>query len=107
MAAGLGAGYRFKLLLDFFHTEDWFETIDVFANYLRLEEKFIGKTYTGYGLTTNYGLHKRSSASYFYGGKFSYNVAAVTRPAITNESKGDRSLSIGWLSFAFELGFFF
>lgn len=107
MAFGLGVGYRFKLLLDFYETEDVFETVDVFVNALQLDESFIDETYRGYGLTASYGLHKRSSTSYFYGGKFSYNVASVTREAIANESKSSRSLALGWLSLAFELGFFY
>lgn len=107
MAAGLGVGYRFKLLLDFLETEDWFESIDVFVNGMQLDETFIQKKYRGYGLTTNYGLHKRSSTSYFYGGKVSYNLASVTREAIGDEKKSERSLTLGWLSLAFELGFFY
>ncbi len=107
MAAGLGVGYRFKLLLDFFETEDMFESVDVFVNGLRLNESFIDQEYQGYGLTTNYGLHKRSSTSFFYGGKLSYNVASVTRDAIGEEKKSERSLALGWLSLAFELGFFY
>jgi hypothetical protein len=104
---GLGAAYRFKLLLDFFETEDVFEMVEVFANGLLLNESYIDQTYRGYGLTTNYGLHKRSGTSFFYGLKFSYNVGRVSRKALGNEGRDDRSLSIGWLSAAFELGFFY
>lgn len=107
MAFGLGVGYRFKLLLDFFETEDVFENVDVFVNALQLNETFIDQKYQGYGLTANYGIHKRSSTSFFYGGKISYNVASVTRDAIGEESKSERSLALGWLSFALEMGFFF
>jgi hypothetical protein len=107
MGLGLGVGYRFKLLMDFFETEDVFENIDVFVNSIQLNESFIDESYRGYGLSTNYGIHKRSDTSYFYGGKISYNVASVTREAIGNESKSDRSLALGWLSLAFELGFFY
>ena len=107
MGAGLGMSYRFKLLLDFWNTEDVFETVDVFANYLMLNEKFIDKSYMGWGLTTSYGIHKRSGTSFFYGGKISYNLATVTREAINNESRSDRTLALGWLSVALELGVFF
>lgn len=107
MGAGLGMSYRFKLLLDFWNTEDVFETIDVFANYIILNEKHIDQSYKGYGLTANYGLHKRAGTSFFWGGKLSYNVASVTREAINNEKKEDRSLTLGWLSVALELGVFF
>jgi hypothetical protein len=104
---GPGVGYRFKLLLDFFQTEDTFESVDVFLNSIQLDESFIKQKYQGYGLTTSYGLHKRTQTTYFYGGKFSYHVASVTRAAISNESKSERSLSLGWLSIAFDFGFFF
>lgn len=107
MGAGLGAGYRFKLLLDFFETEDVFEFIDVYANYMELNESFIEQKYRGWGLTTNYGIHKRSSTSFFYGGKLSYNIASVTRAALGDEKKSDRSLSLGWLALGFEIGFFY
>lgn len=107
MAFGLGVGYRFKLLLDFWPTEDVFESVDVFVNALQVKDDFINENYQGYGLTTSYGIHKRSSNSFFYGGKFSYNLASVTRKQIAEESKTDRSLSLGWLSFAFELGMFY
>ena len=107
MGIGLGVGYRFKFFLDFFETEDVFESVDVFINGIQFDESFIDQKYRGYGLTTNYGIHKRSSTNYFYGGKLSYNVATVTREALGNESKDDRSLALGWLSLAFELGFFF
>lgn len=107
MGAGLGMSYRFKLLADFWNAQDIFETIDVFANYLVLNEKHINKSYMGYGLTTQYGIHKRSGTSYFYGGKISYHVASVTREAINDEAKADRSLTLGWLSLALELGVYF
>lgn len=107
MGAGLGMSYRFKLLLDFWDSEDVFETIDVFGNYIILNEKHIDQSYKGYGLTANYGIHKRSGTSFFYGGKISYNLASVTREAINDEKKSDRSLTLGWLSVALELGVFF
>jgi hypothetical protein len=107
MGLGLGLGYRFKFLFDVIEADNWFESVDVFGNVIDLEETFIGEKYRGYGLTANYGIHKRSSTSYFYGGKLSYNVASVTRDAIGKEEKDERSLSLGWLSVAFELGFFY
>lgn len=106
-AIGLGAAYRFKLLYNLFSSDDIFESVEVFVNSIQLDESFIKETYRGYGLTTNYSIHKRTDSSYFYGGKFSYNVASVTRSAIGSESKSDRSLSLGWTSLAFEIGFFF
>lgn len=104
---GAGVGYRFRFLADALNRDDIFENVDVFVNAIQMNDSFIDETYQGYGLTTNYGIHKRSSTRFFYGGKFSYNIASVTRPAIGNESKSDRSLTLGWLSFAFELGFYY
>jgi hypothetical protein len=104
---GIGIGHRFKLLTDFFSSDDVFEMVEVYGNYIVLNESFIKKQYLGYGLSTNYGIHKRSSSHFFYGGKFSYNLASVSREAIGNEKKSDRSLSLGWLSMAFEMGWFF
>jgi hypothetical protein len=107
LGVGVGVGYRFKLLMEFFPTEDVFETVDVYGNFLTMNETYIDRSYKGYGLTTNYSIHKRSSSTYFYGGKLSYNLGVVTRDAIGTESEGDRSFSIGWLSLAFEMGVFF
>lgn len=104
---GLGVSYRFKLLLDFYPTEDVFENIDVLINYLSFKEDFIDETYKGYGFTTSYGIHKRSSTNFFYGAKASYNIGSVVRPTRGNESKSDRTLPLGWLSMAFEIGFFY
>ena len=107
LGTGLGVGYRFKLLMEFFQTEDVFESIDVFTNYIFMDDSYTRRHYKGYGLTTNYGIHKRSGSSFFYGGKFSYNMASVTRNKIGTESKSDRSFTLGWLSVAFEMGFFY
>lgn len=104
---GPGVSYRFKLLLDFWKAEDWFENIDVFANYIIFQDKDIGKDYNGYGLTTSYGLHRRSNTNVYYGGKFSYNIASVTREAIGDEGVTNRSLTLGWLTLGFEIGFFY
>lgn len=107
LAGGLGVGYRFKLLLDFFETENVFESVDVFANYVQMEDNFLSETYTGYGMTANYGIHKRSGTSFFYGMKFAYNLASVTRPKIGDEKRHERSLTLGWGTLALEIGSFF
>lgn len=104
---GLGGSYRFKLLLEFYPTEDVFESVDVFANYLSMDESDTSKTYRGWGLSTNYGIHKRTDTSFFYGGKFSYNLASVTREKLGDENRRERTLTLGWLSMAFEMGFFY
>jgi hypothetical protein len=97
---GLGFGYRFKLFLDFFKTENVFESVQAFATYNNLSESFTGDNYTGYGLTADYGLHKRTRQSFFYGAKFTYNLSWV---AVDK----DRDFSLSWYTFAFETGFIF
>ena len=106
---GLGVSYRFKLFLNFWQTENVFENIDVFVNYLRIEESFVDRTYEGYGLTTSYGLIKRSKTNFYYGPKISYNFAPVKRDKLDDAetSRRARELTLGWLSLAFEVGFFY
>jgi hypothetical protein len=106
-ALGLGVGCRFKLLLEFFPTEDVFENIEVFVNGVQLNESYVDREYRGFGLTANYGIHKRTSTSFFWGAKMSYNVASVSRRPIVNEPRSTRSLALGWPSFGLELGVFF
>ena len=98
---GLGLGYRFKLFLDFWDVKDTFESVQVFGTYNSLAEGHTGDNYTGYGMTADYGLHKRTRQSFFYGGKFTYNIAWVEGP------ENDRTLSLGWYTFALEAGFLF
>jgi hypothetical protein len=104
---GFGAGYRFKLLLDFKKTKDIFEQVNAFATYNQWNESFIGKAYKGYGLTTDYLIYKRSSTSFLYGLKYSYNFALMERSAIASEKAQDRSLVLSYSSLAFEIGYVF
>ncbi len=104
---GLGMAYRFKFFLDFFKTQDVFENVQVFATYNQLNESYLDKVYQGYGMTADYAISKRSSSNFFYGGKLSYNLALVTREAISDEKVQERSLSLGWFSLAFEMGYLF
>lgn len=104
---GVGAGYRFKMFLHFLDLKDYFESTHVFLTYNSLNESFIKQTYRGYGLTADYGLHKRTRTNFFYGLKFTYNLAIVTREAIGSEEKDERTLNLGWFSTGFEAGYFF
>ena len=104
---GLGAGYRFKLLLDFMKTTDVFEQVNVFGTYNTWKESYIGKSYKGYGFTADYTLVKRTSQNFFYGMKYSYNFATLERPAIGTEKAKDRSFAISYSTLGFELGVVF
>ncbi len=104
---GLGASYRFKFLPDFLNLERWFVTTSVYATYNTLAEDFTQFRYRGWGMIADYGLHYRSRTSFFFGGKFTYNLAWVERSQRSNESQSDRSLSLGWFSLGLEMGILF
>ncbi len=105
---GVGLGHRFKVLSEAFGTQRMFEIISVFANYVIHLDNTDKQRYTGYGLTTEYSLSRRSRSGFFYGGKLSYNWALVEKPAVTEEQKlADRSLVFGWTTFGLEIGYIF
>lgn len=103
---GAGVGYRLRLLTDFMNTENTMETVNVFATYNTIDGGDAGNNYRGYGFTADYGLHRRTRTSFFWGGKFTYNLAWVERSE-SNTPQEARSLSLGFYSFALEAGFYF
>ncbi len=106
-SAGLGIGYRFKLLFALVDSERTFETVNVFATYNRLSSKEQVGSFGGYGMAAEYGVHRRTRTSFFWGGKFTYNLAWPTRSRDPGESQQDASISLGWYTLALEGGFFF
>lgn len=102
---GAGVGYRLRLLTDFIETDKTMETVNVFATYNTLGSDR-SEEYKGYGFTADYGLHRRTRSSFFWGGKFTYNLAWVERSQ-SNTPQTGRSLSLGYYTFAFEAGFYF
>jgi hypothetical protein len=100
IGAGLGVGYRLKLFLDFYPMKDVFEFVNVYGMYNMMKDEFTGDTYSGYGLTTEYSLHKRTRTSFFYGAKFTHNISWV-------QLNSDSNFSLGWYTFALETGFIF
>ncbi len=100
VGVGLGVAYRLKLFLDFLPMQDVFEYVHVYGMYNTLKDEFSSKSYTGYGLTTEYSIHKRSRTSFFYGGKFTHNISWV-------EQERNSNFSLGWYTFALEAGFIF
>ena len=105
---GIGFGHRFKTLAKVFETDRLFETINVYANYIFHKDATDEEQYQGYGFTATYGLGYRSSNSFFYGLRFSYDWAFVERAAEDSEEKlEDRSLVFGWTAIGFETGYYF
>jgi hypothetical protein len=104
---GFGFGHRFNILGDFFKSDRIFETLMAYGNYIYHLDGQTDDKYQGYGFSADYGIHKRMSQSFFYGGKLTYNLASLVREAKTNEDKVDRSLAFRWTSIAFEIGYFY
>lgn len=108
MTAGIGVGYRFKLLLDFMPTKSSFEKLMVFFNYLQMTDSEYSIDYNGYGLTADYSILVRSGKYLFYGLKLSYQIGAMKKiEKASGETTQDRSRSIGWLSTGFTAGYNF
>lgn len=104
---GPGVGYRFKFLSAWNKSERLYEKVIAFLTYNFHTDSTDDLKYSGFGYTADYGLHYRSNHRFFYGGKLSYNYVAVIRDALSNEDKPDRSLVMGWTSFAFEVGYYY
>lgn len=108
LTAGIGVGYRFKLLLDFMPTKSSFEKLMVFFNYMQMTDSEYNIDYNGYGLTADYSLLVRSGKYLFYGLKLSYQIGAMKKvEKLSGETTQDRSRSIGWLSTGFTAGYNF
>ena len=105
----IGAGYaqRFKFLQEFIESNRVFETTAVYFNYVTSSDEATSNSYKGFGLTADFGVHKRAGKKFFYGAKLGYNIASVWREAVADEPKEDRSLAYSWTTLSFELGYFF
>jgi len=104
---GLGIGYRFKILTQFFETNRVFEQVMAYGNYIYHFDGETDEKYRGYGATMEYGLHRRVGQSFFAGGKLSYNLASLERAKKSDEDKLDRSLVFRWTSIGFEVGYYY
>ena len=104
---GLGLGYRFNILKDFFKSDRVFEQIMAYGNYIYHLDGSSDTKYQGYGLSAEYGIHKRITKVFLIGTKLSYSIASLTRPAESDEDKLDRSLVLKWTSIGLEIGYLF
>lgn len=105
---GLGIGHRFRAFTGSLSNHRFFETINVFGNYVAHSDSSSEDKYQGYGYNADYGISYRASRSLTYGLKFSYNWVATTRSAENdNETLAQRSLVFGWGMFGVELGYYF
>ena len=104
---GLGIGHRFRALAGTMSAR-YFETVNVFGNYVSHLDSSTEDRYQGYGYSAEYTLHYRSGERLTYGLKFSYNWALVDRDKKNDdESLSERSLVFGWSTLGLELGYYF
>jgi hypothetical protein len=85
-----------------------FTTTSAGIGYYSFDENFTGQSYGGPGLKTDFGLHRRSSRSVHYGVRMSYHLASVKRAEeVEGETSSQRALTLSWLTFGFDLSFYF
>lgn len=104
---GGGIGYRFRALSDLIENDRFFETCFAVLNYSAHLDNATGKKYNGFGMNMDYGLHYRSTSSFYYGGKLSYNIMPMVREPEDEEKREARSLVFGWTSLGVEIGYFY
>lgn len=102
MLLGGGIGYRFNSFKDRFY-----ETISATLNYATNHDEVTGKNYKGFALVTDFGIHYRSAKDFFYGGKFSYYLVELQREKDELTSYKERSMNLSFLTFGFEIGYFY
>lgn len=104
---GIGLGYRTSLIQNFINSDRYFETISAMATYNSFSDSLIENSFKGFGLKTDFGIHKRISHSFHLGLKMSYNFATVQRESLEGEVSSDTSLNLNWMSFALDGSIYF
>lgn len=108
LAFGASLSYRGTWIQDLVNSDKMFTTTAAGIGYYSLTENSRVKSYSGPGLKADFGLHRRSSRSIHYGMKMSYHLANVKRSAeFEGETSSQRSLVLSWLTFGFDLSFYF
>lgn len=108
LAFGAGLSYRSSWIQELVNSDKMFTTTAASLGWYSLSENFSGFTYSGPGIKTDFGIHRRSSRSMHYGVRMSYNLASVKRAQETElERSSQRSLTLSWLTVGFDLSFYF
>jgi hypothetical protein len=105
---GGGLGYRSTWIQELIKSENLFTTTSFALGIFQLNDSLRSLDYRGPGMKADFGLHKRSGRNTHYGLRMSYQLAQVKREAIFDgESSSERSLLLSWLSFGFDLSFYY
>ena len=106
---GIGVAHRFRFLTLFTgdKSDNFLEMVSAFLNYTTYSDTVVEDPYQGYSASMEYGFHRRSRSRIFFGGKLSYNIGSVTREQKGKEEFKERTVTFGWTSLAFELGYYY
>jgi len=108
LTVGTGLSYRSNLIQNLISWHDLYETTSAHIQYVSMTEEVTSESLSGLGFKADFGIHKRSSKSFHYGLKMSYNIANVKRAALTDtETSSARSLTLNWISLALDLTYYF
>lgn len=108
LSFGAGLLYRTTYIQNMINSAHFFETVSAAITYNQFDDSLRTETYSGFGFKADFGIHRRFSKNFHFGGKLSYNLASVQYPEEGNATtKSERSLLLTWLGLGFDLGFYF
>jgi hypothetical protein len=108
LSFGAGLLYRTTYIQNIFNGPSFFETVSAAITYNQFDDSVRSETYSGLGFKAEFGVHRRFSKNFHFGGKLSYHLASVQYPDEGNElTKSERSLLLTWMGLGFDLGFYF
>lgn len=108
LTVGLGLMYRTTYIQNLFNSDRFFETIGAALTYNQFDDAFRDETFQGFGIKADFGIHRRFSETFHFGGKLTYHLASVKYPSqFDGQSSNERASLIRWMGLGFDLGFYF
>lgn len=108
LTLGLGVGFRTNYVRHLIAMDTLYETVAASLTYNQFDETFRGEKFSGPGIKADFGIHKRTSESFHFGAKMSYNLAHVKKAQeFEGQNSAARSLLLTWLSLGLDLTFYY
>ncbi|MBT3586137.1 MAG: hypothetical protein HN509_14620 [Halobacteriovoraceae bacterium] len=105
---GISIAYRTSYVRNLIKSDNLFETISVGIGRYNADVERIDKSFAGWGLKADFGIHRRTSQKIHYGLKMSYNLAELKHSQEFDTQTGSaRSLLMTWIGLGFEFAFYF
>lgn len=105
---GAGLMYRTTYIQNLIGGEGFFETIAAHVTYNQFDDSFREESFSGLGFKADFGIHRRFSKNFHFGGRMTYQMATVKIPAaFEGETSSSRSLLLRWLGLGVDIGFYF